>query len=327
MKDFCIVGSGISGSNIANHLSKKYKVEIFEKAKGLGGRASNRRYLKKLSFDHGLQYLTAKTKEFNRFLIRLEGEKILKVWKGHHLNLDLKKRNNLTKYIGKNANNDISKSLLKRKNIKINKFVSIKSINFKLGYWEITLGNNRKINFKNVILTCPYAQSKNLSKKYLKKEIEKLNVKMTPNITVMLVYKSNKQPPISSISFNDKILRWAANENSKKRFTSKLNLWTLQSDSTWAKKVINKYKNNRISVMNLIINRFLKFTGFQKSKIIFKNIHGWKYAYNNKPTKIKSYYSRQYKLGICGDWFLGPKAENAWLSSEDLFKKIKKNPV
>ena len=47
MLDFCIIGSGVSGSTIAHILSKKYKVEILDKARGLGGRAYNKRYIKK----------------------------------------------------------------------------------------------------------------------------------------------------------------------------------------------------------------------------------------------------------------------------------------
>ena len=58
MKDFCIVGSGIAGSTIANLLAKKYSIEILDKARGLGGRASNRRYKYNLNFDHGLQYFS-----------------------------------------------------------------------------------------------------------------------------------------------------------------------------------------------------------------------------------------------------------------------------
>ena len=71
MKDFCIVGSGIAGSTIANLLAKKYSVEIFDKARGPGGRASNRRYKKNLSFDHGLQYFSPKTDRFNKFILKL----------------------------------------------------------------------------------------------------------------------------------------------------------------------------------------------------------------------------------------------------------------
>jgi len=68
MIDYCIVGSGIAGSTIANLLSKKYSVEVIDKARGPGGRASNRRYKKNLSFDHGLQYITPKSKNFINFL-------------------------------------------------------------------------------------------------------------------------------------------------------------------------------------------------------------------------------------------------------------------
>ena len=58
MLDFCIIGSGVSGSTIAHILSRKYNVEIFDKARGLGGRASNKRFIKKQSFDHGAQYIS-----------------------------------------------------------------------------------------------------------------------------------------------------------------------------------------------------------------------------------------------------------------------------
>ena len=68
MLDFCIIGSGISGSTIAHILSKKYNVEIFDKARGIGGRASNKRFVKKESFDHGVQYICPKSKEFKKFI-------------------------------------------------------------------------------------------------------------------------------------------------------------------------------------------------------------------------------------------------------------------
>ena len=55
MIDFCVLGSGIAGSTIANLLSKKYSVHVFDKARGPGGRSSNKRFKKNLSFDHGVQ--------------------------------------------------------------------------------------------------------------------------------------------------------------------------------------------------------------------------------------------------------------------------------
>ena len=74
----------------------------------------------------------------------------------------------------------------------------------------------------------------------------KLKVQMQPNITVMIAFKNQKTLPISSIKFNDDILAWAANENSKKRFKSNINLWTLQATLKWSKKTINKYKTDKL---------------------------------------------------------------------------------
>ena len=67
-------------------------------------------------------------------------------------------------------------------------------------------------------------------------------------------------------------------------------------------------------------------TGFNKKDAVFKNIHGWKYSFNTHSTSKKSYWNYKYRLGICADWFVGPYAESAWISSNSLFEKIKKNP-
>jgi Predicted NAD/FAD-dependent oxidoreductase len=78
MIDFCVLGTGISGSTIANLLSKKYSIQIIDKAKGIGGRASNKKIGKSISFDHGLQYYSAKDIKFRRQLNYLIKKKILK---------------------------------------------------------------------------------------------------------------------------------------------------------------------------------------------------------------------------------------------------------
>ena len=133
MKDFCIVGSGIAGSTIAKLLSKKYSVEIFDKARGPGGRASNRRYKKDLSFDHGLQYISPKSREFTRFILDLEKKKILKKWQGNHLDFTFEKKDEMTKYIGVKGNNAIPKYLIK--NIKANFKSLVTNIKFNDSYW------------------------------------------------------------------------------------------------------------------------------------------------------------------------------------------------
>ena len=320
MIDFCVLGSGVSGSTIANILSKKYSVHVFDKARGPGGRSSNKRFKNDLSFDHGVQYISPKSKIFTKYIKKLYKKKILKTWDGNHLDFTFEKKTFSSKYIGKKANNDFIKYNLKNVKKLFNSLIT--KVSFNQYFWEITLKDKSKYQFKSLILTCPFPQLKKLAKKYLDKKILKLNVQMQPNITVMIALKNQESLPISSIKFNDDILAWAANENSKNRFKSNISLWTLQATLMWSKKTINKYKIDK-SIMNQLITRFIKLTGFEKNKIIFKSIHGWKYSYNYEKTPYLSLWNNKYNLGICGDWFNGPKVENAWLSANDLAKKIK----
>lgn len=324
MIDFCILGSGVAGSTIANLLSKNYTLEVFDKARGPGGRTANKRLKLNLSYDHGLQYFSPKTNKFRKLIITLHQKKILKIWNGKHLDLTLENKKSSPKFIGKKSNNDFCKYQLK--NIKQNYLSHIKKIEYKKKIWEITLKNNKKNKFRGLILTCPYPQLKKIAKKYLVKKILNLNVKMEPNITTMIAFRSQKNLPISSIKFNDNILAWAANENSKKRFKSSLNLWTLQSSVKWAKKTINNYKKNKM-ITKKIYTKFLELTGMSDYKIVDIKTHGWKYSYNFNTTRMKSYWNKNISLGVCADWFIGPKAEDAWQSAVDLSNKIKKNPT
>ena len=107
---------------------------------------------------------------------------------------------------------------------------------------------------------------------------------MDANITVMMVIKKNK-PSVSSYLFNDKILGWAGNENSKKRFKSKNDLWTLQSTYSWANKKINKNRENKEQNIKTMIEQFFKLTGIKKTKVLFSLNHGWKYSSNFKTFK------------------------------------------
>ena len=61
MSSFCVIGSGISGATIANLLSKKHTIDLYDKARGLGGRSSFKRLDGKRGFDHGTQYFSPKS--------------------------------------------------------------------------------------------------------------------------------------------------------------------------------------------------------------------------------------------------------------------------
>ena len=124
------------------------------------------------------------------------------------------------------------------------------------------------------------------------------------------------------INFNNKILGWAGNENSKMRFKSKNDFWTLQSTYLWANKKIDKNRENKKLNTKILIEQFFKLTGIKKTKVLFSSNHGWKYSSNSNPLRIKSYWNSSLNLGVCADWFVGPRLESGWISAQDLFNKI-----
>ena len=321
MSSFCVIGSGISGATIANLLNNKYSVDLFDKARGPGGRSSFKRLDKAKGFDHGTQYISPKTPAFKKFINILIKKKILKNWIGNHLFLNkVKKENkNHLKIVGRKGNNDISKYLLK--NIKCYFQTELKKINYKEKKWLLTFSDGSEKIYDKLILTCPFAQLSKLSKRFIKAPFIKKKVKMDANITVMIVVKKTNSN-VSSYLFDDKILGWAAKENSKKRFKLNQDLWTLQSTHNWANKKINKNRENKNQNSKILIDRFFKLTGIKKTKILFHLNHGWKYSSNPNPLKIKSYWNSSLNLGVCADWFVGPRLEAGWISANDLYKKI-----
>ena len=323
MSTYCVIGSGISGATISNLLNKKHSVDLYDKARGPGGRSSFKRLDQKIGFDHGVQYISPKSDEFKKFTTKLLAKKILKSWKGRHIfkNKKIKENKNHQKIIGRQGNNDISKFLLKKINCNFQK--ELKKIDYNKNKWKLTFSDGANKSYDNLILTCPYPQLVKLAKKFINHSFIKKKIKMDANITVMIKIKKTGKN-ISSFLFDDKILGWAAKENSKKRFKSDNDLWTLQSTNVWANKKINKNRENKEKNSKILIDQFFKLTGIKKTKILTSLNHGWMYSSNSKSLKIKSYWNKKINLGVCADWFVGPRLEAGWISAHDLFNKISK---
>ena len=235
MLDFCIIGSGISGSTIANCLNKKYKLLLYDKAKGAGGRSSFKRYKGNIGFDHGLQYLSPRSKEFKSFTNSLIKKRVIKHWKGNHkfLNERVRRDKKHIKLIGFKGNNDISKYLLKDIDCKFqSELIGIKRHK---NCWHLKFKDNSFIFSKNLIITAPFPQSKKLTSRFVKTKLFNNKVTMNASITVLLMTNKTGNK-FSSFFTNDADLGWVSYENSKKRFKFDKDLWVLQSTFEYGKK-------------------------------------------------------------------------------------------
>ena len=320
MKNIAIIGAGFSAASLSNFIKKD--LDIYEKSRGAGGRCSTRRVDNVGLFDHGLQYIKSQDEEFKEFL------KDYCVWQG---NFKIFQNNQLIDDLGKeriiheNGNNVFVKNLFKNKNVMLNK--ELKNLEKKSDNFQLTFKDDTQENYKTVIITAPFQQAYNLTKQFTENFFSKFDYSMQPNLTLMVAFNKSLNLNLSAISFeDDDVLGFAANENTKKKdlINKDLELWTIQSSLKYAIKNIYEYRNNKPSLMDEMLKSFstkLK-VDIKKDNIQYSDIHGWLYAYNQKTAATNCYWDKDLRLGICGDWFSGGNAANAFANAKQLAKLI-----
>ena len=320
MKDIAIIGTGFSAATLSYFIKKD--LDFYEKSRGAGGRCSTRRVEDVGLFDHGLQYIKNPNPEFKEILSDCS------IWQGNFKifeNNQLKNDADKERIIHENGNNLLVKNLFKNKNIFVNK--ELKSIEKKSDHLQLTFKDETQEQYKTVVITAPFQQAYNLTKQFTENFFSNFNFSMQPNLTVMVAFNKSLKLDLSAITFeNDDVLGFAANENTKKKnlINKDLELWTIQSSLKYAVKNIKEYRNNKQFLIDEILKNFsnkLKIN-ISKEQIHYSDIHGWLYAYNLNTSSSNCYWDSHLRLGICGDWFSGGNAENAFFNAKKLANLI-----
>jgi len=321
IKNIAIIGTGFSAASF-NYFLKK-EVDFYEKSRGVGGRCSTRKVDDVGLFDHGLQYIQNPSHEFKNMLNDCsvwQGD--FKIFQDDKIQNDISKKERII-HVG--GNNILVKNLFKGANIFANK--ELKNIEKRSNYLHLTFNDNTEEDYKTVIITAPFQQAYNLTKKYTEHYFSKFNYLMQPNLTLMVAFNKSLNLNLSGITFeNDDVLGFAANENTKKEvlINKNLELWTIQSSLKYALKNIQEYRINKKNLIDEMLKNFLTKLKIEikKENINYSDIHGWLYAYNLNSDVPNCYWDNDLRLGICGDWFSGPKAENAFLNAKLLASKL-----
>ena len=313
-----LIGAGFSSAVLSRLINNK-NLLIFDKGRGPGGRASTRRVDNVGFFDHGLQYISPRTKEFDLFLNQYLKSSI-KEWSGNFRYFENGETMKGKKYIGKLGNNDFVKDLIATKVEYLKELLKIKRKNNK---WILQFKDKNVQECERLILTIPMEQCQNVTKS-LNLDLN-FQGSMEPNLTAMIGFNKSLKVHSCGVKFQkNSVLGWAGNESSKLRMgnNNNLELWTLQSSLNFAKKYCHIYRDQKEEVLKLMTQEFLDLLKIQNVEISHKDIHGWLYAFKKKDFSKKFYWNGDINLGICGDWMSGPKAEDAWIGATLLANQI-----
>ncbi len=147
-----VIGAGISGLTAARKLQEQgLDVLILEKSAGLGGRMATRR-IENGVFDHGAQFFTVRSREFNDFVHQLQQAGIVNLWCHGFENKDGHPR-----YCGREGMTLIPKFIAKKLNVHFHQWVI--TVGLKDDRWHVQTEAGNHYIAKGLIITSPLPQS------------------------------------------------------------------------------------------------------------------------------------------------------------------------
>jgi len=319
MNEIAIIGAGFSSAVLSYYL-RNDDVIMFEKARGPGGRSSTRKVDGVGVFDHGLQYITPKSKEFLEFIKNLS---LVKKWNGTFVELGniISVISSTDKYIGINGNNDFVKSILNLDQCKFNH--KIINIEYKSDHWQLTTDKDQQFQSKKLILTMPQEQTNDLIRGTgIDFEIKEHTMK--PCFTMMLALQGEHCQHAGYIIKNSSILSWCANESSKQRELNNKNLTlvTVQSSEAYAFQNYKRYRADKALILDEMLHEFLRLFQIDNNHVTHKDVHGWLYAFSENESG-SVYWDKHKQIGITGDWISGGRAEDSWKNAKYLTEIMK----
>jgi predicted NAD/FAD-dependent oxidoreductase len=315
-----------------------HKVTIFEKSRGVSGRMATRDSAFG-SFDHGAQYFTARDA---RFLQALESTpQLCKRWSANSVQV----LDELGRVTGshpptrdahwvavpgmKSLVAGWAKPLASAGQIELQTRVThIERDAVSPQQWQVrteALDGALHVfsGFDGVLLAAPAAQAQKLlqNSKLAAPWVKQLDaVQVAPCWTLMLAFPQAMQPGMSSLGPQWNAARsthhriaWAARESSKPG-RSTIERWTIQASAAWSQEHL---QDDPSRAEAKLIKAFAEVTGI-RAEPAHVDSQRWLYAKTIQPLGKSHLWDAKKGLGVCGDWCIGHRVEDAFVSGLEL---------
>ncbi len=145
-------------------------------------------------------------------------------------------------------------------------------------------------------------------------------VQVAPCWTLMLAFPQAMQPGLSALGPQWNAARsthhriaWLARESSKPG-RSTVERWTVQASNAWSQEHLH---DDPARVQTKLRKAFAEVTGIH-AEPAYVDSHRWLYAKTIQPLGYSHLWQPELGLGICGDWCLGHRVEDAFVSGLEL---------
>ena len=344
MKNIAIIGAGMAGITAARTLLKAgHKVTVFEKSLSSGGRMATRATLLG-NFDHGTQYFTVRDARFELALNTVPGtQELIKPWSvtsvrvldAHGSVLEAARPPKEPHFVAKPGMDALvehwSKPIPAQHFLKDTQVNTIQVDPKDQKKWLLkTSSKNGKLNnhagFDHVILAIPAPQVVELLMQSTPKIQETgfikalKQVEIGPCWTLMIAFPQASQPGLAHLgpqwnaakSTHHRIA-WLSRESSKPARGS-IERWTIQANTKWSSEHLH---DDPSRITGKLLKGFSELTGIY-AEPGRNELHRWLYAQTIKPLGQPFLWDAQLGVGTCGDWHIGHRVEDAFVSGLSL---------
>ena len=333
--NIAIIGAGIAGITAARTLAKAgHHVHVFEKSRGAGGRMSTRES-NFGTFDHGAQYFTVRDPRFSLAIQAVPGStEICRPWSANAVRVldplghvfEAARATKEAHFVAKPGMNALVRHWAEPlgKAISYNTEVTRLARGAK-GLWTLHTNHKNHAGFDHVLLAIPAVQAENLLKASGKEAANTQWLKamdavdVAPCWTLMLAFPHATQPNLhigpqwnAARSIHHRIA-WLTRESSKPG-RGKVERWTVQASAAWSAEHIT---DTEPRVTAKLLRAFSELTGI-RAEPAHTQVHRWLYAKTITPLGAPYQYNPANGLGTCGDWHLGHRVEDAFVSGLEL---------
>jgi len=317
MTRIAIIGAGLSSAVLTHYLDPAIEIEIFEKARGPGGRMAQRRHAERY-FDHGAQYFTARGEAFQEFLAPLLQSGEIAKWNPRITTLEKERKRykriwSETHFVGVPGMNQPVKSLLGQSRLHCGSRVA--ALGFEDEYWHLSLDNGDSgPAFDWVISTAPAPQSRELLPSEFVDSPEFDRATMLGCYTLMLGLDESVSTGWDAAVVNNSPLGWIAMNNSKPGRPA-MPAVVAHTSSEWAEDHI---EDDPAQVESLLKDEVLELLALPAEAIEHSSLHRWLYAKVSRPGSKPYCFDPGMRLAACGDWCIDGRVEAAFDSARQL---------
>lgn len=334
-----ILGAGMAGIACARTLVQAgHTVTVFEKSRGFGGRMATRNTVFG-SFDHGAQYFTVRDARFAQALATVP--QTVRPWsanavrvldaQGHMVEAALPTREphhvaspGMNALVARWAEPLVAAGVVKLET----RVVKIEPDALKRRAWQLrTTGpqDSQQVfgGFDTVLSAMPAPQLADLLRQSGLAQgwqTQLAQVHTAPCWTLMLAFPQAMQPSLSALGPQWNAARsthhriaWLARESSKPG-REPIERWTVQASPAWSQEHLDDTPER---VVDKLCKAFAEVTGIRATPA-HAQAHRWLYAQTTAPLGQSHLWDAKTRLGACGDWCLGHRVENAFVSGLEL---------